>query len=136
MQTNIRQGFKHNLKANFKWIRQHIKNLPIDPKCKYCPLSLWRCRKRAIFQWESFGKFFIHCWILMKFHLKVRLTFSWLDIERLSKYTHLVITGIAVADTTHMQCNMPISFCWCYVHWFSYRFSLHQCEIKSKNSTW
>ena len=33
------QGFRRTLRQNFNWIRQRIKNFPIDPHCKNWPLS-------------------------------------------------------------------------------------------------
>ena len=32
------QRFRRTLRRNFNWIRQQIKNFPIDPHCKNCPL--------------------------------------------------------------------------------------------------
>ena len=33
------QRFRRTLRRNFKWNRQQMKNFPIDPHCKICPLS-------------------------------------------------------------------------------------------------
>ena len=33
------QRFRRTLRRNFNWIRQQMNNFPIDPRCKYCPLS-------------------------------------------------------------------------------------------------
>ena len=45
------QRFRRILVLNSIQIRLRVKNFPIDPHCKNCPLSatLQRCRKRAIF---------------------------------------------------------------------------------------
>ena len=66
------EGFRQSLKQNFNWIRQQMKNFPIDPNYKIRPLSatLWRCRKRATFKWGSMEKFFNRCWIWKKFRLR------------------------------------------------------------------
>ena len=34
------QRFRQTLRRNFNWIRQQMKNSPIDPHCKKCPLPL------------------------------------------------------------------------------------------------
>ena len=60
------EGFRQTLVLNFIQIRQWVKNFPIDPHCKNCPLS-------AMLQWGSMEKFFTLCRILMKFRLIVRL---------------------------------------------------------------
>ena len=36
---SIVSTFMTNSEARFNWIRQHMKNFPIDPHCKNCPLS-------------------------------------------------------------------------------------------------
>ena len=33
------EGFTRTLKQSFNWIRQQMKNFPIDPHCKNWPLS-------------------------------------------------------------------------------------------------
>ena len=52
------QCFRRTLRRNFNLIRQQMKNVPIDPHCKNCPLSvtLQRCRRQAIFTMGVYGE--------------------------------------------------------------------------------
>ena len=69
------EGFRRTLVQKFIQIRQRVKNFPIDPHCKNCPLS--ECYNVAesgqFLQWGSMGKFFICCRITLKFRPSVRL---------------------------------------------------------------
>ena len=70
------QRFRRTLKPNFIKIRQRLKNFPIDPHCKNCPLSATLgynfAESGQFLQWGSMGKFFICCQIKLKFRLRVR----------------------------------------------------------------
>ena len=88
----------------FIQIRQRVKNFPIDPHCKICPLSatLLRCRKRKILQWGSMGKFFICCRIQS---FRVRLK-RWNDrgefeLDRTKSKNNTAEYSIALGHDTH-----------------------------------
>ena len=73
-QTHIdRVNVLDKSEANFNWIRQQMKNCPIDSHCKYRRLCILTSKVEGFLQWESIEKFFIYCPIQMKFRLRVRL---------------------------------------------------------------
>ena len=74
------QRFRRTLRRNYKWIRQQMKNFPIDIHCKIHWLS---ATSSYVFnvksgQWGSMRKIFICCLIQLKFRPRVRLK-RWID---------------------------------------------------------
>ena len=108
------QRFRRILRWNFNWIRQQMKNFPIDPHCKNCPLSalLKCCQKRAILQWGSMMKFFTRCQIYMKFCTRVCLKPSNdrgdFELDRARSENNIAENSAALGNKIHNR----LFLCW------------------------
>ena len=76
-----------------------MKNFPIDPHCKNCPLS------GRFLQWVSMGKIFTRCRIWMKFGTRVRLK-RWNDrgefeLDRARNKNNFAENSVALGHETN-----------------------------------
>ena len=99
------QRFRRTLRRNFKWIRQQIKNFLIDPHCKNWPLSATLPKATNFYNGGLWGEVFTHCWILMKFRLRVRLK-RWNDrgefkLDRVKSKINIAENSVALGHDTH-----------------------------------
>ena len=102
--------FWRTLVQNFNWIRQQIKNFPIDPRCKNWPLSYNVAESGQFLQWGSMGKFFTRSRILMNFSTRVRLK-RWNDqgefeLDRAQSKNNITENSVALGHGTHNRVNM------------------------------
>ena len=100
-------GFRRTLGRNFNWIRQQMKNFPINPIVK-----TGRFRQRynvaesgQFLQWGSMGKFFTYRRIFMKFCTRVRQKPSsyWgeFELDRARSKTNIGENSVALGHETH-----------------------------------
>jgi len=84
------QHFRRTLRQNFNWIRQRIKNSPIDPQ---------------FLQWGLWGNSLPVVWMCMKFGTRVRLK-RWNDrgefeLDRAESKNNIAENSVTLGHDTH-----------------------------------